>query len=57
MWTWIEEFISSTRETKWFLLNWFIYGFLIVVTFLYCYLRLDYVRSYKTTKTIEESKT
>lgn len=44
---WISQFIHSSRETKWFFLNWFVYGFLIIVSTLYCYMRLDYVRSTK----------
>jgi hypothetical protein len=49
MMTWISQFIHSSRETKWYFLNWFIYGILIILTTIYCYMRLDFVRSYKTT--------
>jgi hypothetical protein len=51
----IRQFVNSTRETKWFIANWFVYIFIIVITAVYCYVRLDYVRSYKTQT--EESST
>lgn len=44
---WLMQFKSASRETKWFVLNWLLYGVLIIATTVYCYARLDYVRSYK----------
>lgn len=48
MFSLLVKFFSAGRETKWFLINCFVYGFLIIVSAIYCYMRLDYVRSYKT---------
>ncbi len=47
MMQWFEQFLNAKRETKWFILNWALYIILLVVTTLYCYARLDYVRSYR----------
>lgn len=44
---WISDFSKASSRTKWFIFNWAIYGVAIVVTTIYCYARLDYVRSYK----------
>lgn len=43
---WYKQFINSTRETKMFIFQSVIYMFLIIATTVYCYARLDYVRSY-----------
>lgn len=45
--SWISAFNEADRETKWFVLNWALYGFIIIVTAIYCYARLDFVRSYE----------
>lgn len=42
---WISEFSQASSKTKWFIFNWAIYGIVMVVTTLYCYARLNYVRS------------
>lgn len=47
MFRWIKQFVQSSRQTKFFVLNWFIYGLALVVTTIYCYARLDFVRSYQ----------
>lgn len=47
MMDWFMQFIEAKRETKWFILNWVVYMILLIVTTLYCYARLDYVRSYR----------
>lgn len=44
---WLKDFSSSTRQTKLFVLNCVLYTLLIVGTTIYCYARLDFVRSYK----------
>lgn len=44
---WYRQFMEADSETKWFVLNWMVYGLLLIVTTVYCYGRLDYVRSYK----------
>lgn len=51
MFRWLYRFTESTKETKWFILNWAVYILLLILTTLYCYGRLDYVRSYKTQPT------
>lgn len=43
---WIQRYRSASRETKYFVLNVVAYGLLLVFTTIYCYARLDYVRSY-----------
>lgn len=47
MFKWIKKFHESSRQTKYFILTWLIFGLCIVVSTVYCYARLDYVRSYK----------
>lgn len=44
-----EKVIALTRiepRNQWFWFNTLIYGFLILITTLYVYARMDYVRSY-----------
>lgn len=48
MLTWWKQFRDASGETKLFALVCFLFGALLVVTTVYCYARLDYVRSYKT---------
>lgn len=45
---WIRQYNQATSQTKYFVLNWLIYGLAILITTIYCYARLDFVRSYKT---------
>lgn len=45
---WFEEYNESTPQTKYFILNWIIYGLAIIITTVYCYARLDFVRSYQS---------
>jgi|GEM_PF-3198861 len=54
---WLRSFYKSSRETKWFVLNWFIYGLAIVATSIYCYARLDFVRSYTVTPPAPQAPT
>lgn len=49
MLSWIRQFREANAQTKYFILNWILYGLAIILTTLYCYGRLDYVRSYRTT--------
>lgn len=46
--SYFEAYNESSSQTKYFVLNWLIYGLAIVITTIYCYGRLDFVRSYKT---------
>lgn len=48
MFTWIKEYYEASSQTKYFIWNWIIYGIAIIASTVYCYGRLDYVRSYKT---------
>lgn len=48
MFKWIRRFIDSSAQTKFFVLTWAVFGITIVYTTVYCFARLDYVRSYKT---------
>lgn len=51
MFQWYRQFKNANSETKWFILNWAVYGLAIIITTVYCYARLDFVRSYKTPPT------
>lgn len=56
--TWLKEFYAADYQTKMFMLTHFIYGLVILATTLYCYGRLDYVRSYRTAEkaAVQESQ-
>lgn len=41
---WIQAYRTATKQTKYFVLNWLLYGLAIVATTVYCYVRLDAVR-------------
>lgn len=56
MFQWIKQFINAERQTKFFVLNWFTYGLALIITTVYCYARLDYVRSYRTPPVKTESQ-
>lgn len=53
---WIEQYNESNPKTKSFILTWIIYSLALVITTVYCYARLDYVRSYKSEAAIEADK-
>jgi hypothetical protein len=42
---WISKYREASSQTKYFILNWILYGILIIASTLYCYGRLDYVRT------------
>jgi TRAP-type mannitol/chloroaromatic compound transport system permease small subunit len=50
---WIKTFIETDTKTKWFHLQWILYGAIIVGGALYTYARLDYVRSGPKTEQIQ----
>lgn len=52
---WIEDFKNANSKTKSFVLNCIIYSLVIIVTSIYCYARLDFVRSYDKNKSSQES--
>lgn len=45
MFKWVAQYRGAKPQTKYFILNWFVYGLVIILTTVYCYARLDYVRS------------
>jgi len=45
MFKWIRQFKEANPHTKYFIFNWALYGVLLIVTTLYVYARLNYVRS------------
>ena len=45
---WIEQYRQAKPQTRYFILNWTFYGLMLVATTIYCYARLDYVRSTRT---------
>ncbi|MEI8124257.1 MAG: hypothetical protein WCG42_00700 [Parachlamydiaceae bacterium] len=53
MFKWLKLYNDASPKTKSFVLNWMIYGLTIIVTAIYCYARLDFVRSYRTPAAIE----
>lgn len=44
---WLREYSEANPQTKYFVLNGLIYGLAIIITTVYCYGRLDFVRSYR----------
>lgn len=44
---WIESYREATPQIKTFVWMWILYGPAIIATTIYCFGRLDYVRSYK----------
>lgn len=48
MFRWFKEYNEASSQTKYFVLNWLVYGLALLITTVYCYARLDYVRSYRT---------
>lgn len=45
MFKWIQQFRDADPHTRYFIINWALYGILIVASTVYVYARLDYVRS------------
>lgn len=43
---WIRRYNNANRQIKFFILNWLVYGLALIITTVYCYARLDFVRSY-----------
>lgn len=48
MTNWLEDYNEATPKTKSFVLTWIVYSLVLLITTVYCYARLDYVRSYKS---------
>ena len=56
MFKWAAWWGNSSAETKWFAFNWAIYLLVIILSTVYCYARLDYVRSYQKVDSKEAGK-
>lgn len=54
---WIKAFMQAHWQTKLFVVTTILFLFITIATAIYCYARLDYVRSYKTNKTASSEKT
>lgn len=48
MFKWLRHYYEASPQTKYFVLNWLVYGIVIIATTIYCYARLDFVRSNKS---------
>ena len=46
MFKWFKLYNGANPKTRYFVLNVLIYGLTLLITTIYCYARLDYVRSY-----------
>lgn len=53
MFKWLKAYHQATSQTQYFFLTLAVYGLMLLVTTVYVYARLDYVRSYKTTPTAQ----
>lgn len=51
MFQWIKQFNKADFQIKLFIFMMALYGITMAVTTVYCYARLDYVRSYSTQTT------
>ena len=56
MFKWLKDYNDASSQTKFFVLNCLVYGLAILITTVYCYARLDFVRSYRTPAVIEAHK-
>jgi len=52
---WFEMMRNADRKTQSFILNAIVYGSILIISTIYCYARLDYVRSLPK-KTVDEQK-
>lgn len=50
---WMKRYNEATPQTKFFVWNAVIYSLAILITTIYCYGRLDFVRSYPSPSTIK----
>jgi hypothetical protein len=56
MLSWIRKYRESTRETRLFVLTSILYTAAIILPAIYCYARLDFVRSYDTSAKAAETR-
>jgi hypothetical protein len=53
---WFRRYYEANAQTKVFIWNWVVYGLALIITTVYCYGRLDFVRSYKAPSTINSEQ-
>ena len=53
---WLKQYSNASSQTKYFILNWVVYSLAMLITTVYCYGRLDFVRSYQADTAIEAKK-
>ena len=52
---WIKSLCHASPQTKFFALNWFIYGLAIIVTTIYCYAQLNFGKSDPDSKQVAKT--
>lgn len=53
---WLNFLKNSDRETKLFIVTVILYTSAVMIPVIYCYARLDFVRSYETTQEVSTQK-
>jgi hypothetical protein len=53
---WLKQYQQASSQTKYFIINWMVYGLAILITTFYCYARLDFVRSYRTPSVMQSAQ-
>lgn len=53
----LKTYLEKDSQTRYFFLNWAIYGIAIIASTVYCYGRLNYVRSYSTAQADKTNQT
>lgn len=48
MFKWIQQYREANSHTKYFIINWALYGILIIASTIYIYVQLAYVKSSST---------
>lgn len=51
---WLRQYMEAAPQTKWFIFNWVFYAILTFGTLIYCYARLDFVRTGPQTPQVME---
>lgn len=51
MFKWWEDYREASPQTKNFILTVLLFSLVIIISSIYCYARLDFVRSYSTEQT------
>jgi len=57
MFKFLQKYRESDVNTKWFIWTGLIYGIVVILTTLYAYGRLDFVRSYETNNQTNKTQT